>query len=139
VANSPYPVSFAYGGDTNFNGATGPSSLAVVDTTVPAVGALTATPGVLTPPNHKLVDILVSYTARDANGAPVCALTVSSNEPVDGTDDGNTSSDWTILDFTMCSFGRACGHGTGRTTRSPRRAGRLRQLTSSSMTVTVPK
>jgi len=34
VANSPYGISFTNGGDMNFNGATGSSSLAVVDTTV---------------------------------------------------------------------------------------------------------
>jgi endonuclease G, mitochondrial len=143
VANSPYVISFAYGGDTNFNGATGSSSLAVVDTTVPTIGALTATPGVLTPPNHRLVDIVVSYAATDASGAPVCALTVSSNEPVNGPNDGNTSSDWTVfpLDPHRVQLrSERAGTGTGRIyTITATCSDGYGHSTSNSTTVTVPK
>jgi len=113
--NSPYGISFTYGGDINFDGGTGSSSLKVVDTIAPTVSVPTATPGVLSPPNHQLVDIQVSYTATDASGAPVCALKVSSNEPVNGTGDGNTSSDWTILDSHHVQLrSERAGSGTGR-------------------------
>jgi endonuclease G len=143
VANSPYNISFAYGGNTNFNGATGSSSVTVVDTGVPTIGALTATPGLLTPPNHKLVDIVVGYTATDASGAPVCALTVSSNEPVNGPNDGNTSSDWTIfpLDPHRVQLrAERAGTGTGRIyTITATCSDAYGHSTSNSTTVTVPK
>ena len=53
---------------------------------------MTTTPNNLGAPNHKMIDVTVGYTATDFTGAPTCALTVSSNEPVNGLGDGNTSS-----------------------------------------------
>jgi endonuclease G len=143
VANSPYVISFAYGGDSNFQGAADSSSLAVIDTTVPTVGALTATPDRLTPPNHWLVDILVSYTATDASGAPVCALTVSSSEPVNGPGDGNTRSDWTIFPLDPHHVqlrSERTGMGTGRLyTITATCSDAYGHSTSRSTTVIVPK
>jgi hypothetical protein len=143
VGNSPYIVSFAYGGDSNFNGATGSSSLTVVDTGVPTIGPLTAAPGLLTPPNHKLVDILVSYTASDASGAPNCALTVSSNEASNGTGDGHTSGDWTIFPLDPHHVqlrAERASTGTGRIyTITATCSDAYGHSTSSSTTVTVPK
>jgi hypothetical protein len=143
AANSPYVISFAYAGDANFTGAAGSSSLAVVDTTMPAVGALTASPGMLAPPNHRLVDIQVSYTATDASGAPACALTVSSNEPVNGRGDGNTGSDWTIFPLDPHRVrlrAERAGRGTGRIyTITATCWDAYGNSTSRSTTVTVPK
>jgi hypothetical protein len=110
---------------------------------MPTIGALTATPGVLTPPNHRLVDIVVGYAAADASGAPVCALTVSSNEPVNRTGDGNTSSDWTIfpLDPHRVQLrAERAGTGTGRIyTITATCSDGYGHSTSNSTTVTVPK
>jgi hypothetical protein len=46
-----------------------------------------------------LVPVQVDYSATDNCGSPVvCGLAVSSNEPVNGDDDGNTSPDWVVVD-----------------------------------------
>jgi len=60
---------------------------------------LAVTPSVFWPPNHKMVNTMLSYTISDncdANLVP--AITVSSNEAVNGSGDGNTSSDWQVVD-----------------------------------------
>jgi hypothetical protein len=76
-------------------------ALMAADTNAPViVGAAVDKPS-LSPPNHKMVDVRVSYQATDNCDAPsvvACALSVSSNEPVNGTGDGDTAPDWEILD-----------------------------------------
>ncbi len=63
----------------------------------PVISGASATPDVLSPPNHKFVEVAVQYGVTDP--CPnTCVLTVSSNEPVDGEGDGNTSSDWEVID-----------------------------------------
>lgn len=52
----------------------------------------------LSPPNHKMVDVAVSYSVADNCGVPVCRLAITSNEPVDDPGSGSTSPDWEILD-----------------------------------------
>jgi endonuclease G len=141
VEGSPYTIAFAYGGDTNFTDASAASTLAVVDTTAPSVSALTASPNVLGPPNHKLIDILVGYTASDAGGTPACALTVSSNEPVNGTGDGNTATDWFVIDAHHVQLrAERAGTGSGRiytiTVTCTDASG---HSTSNTTAVTVPK
>ena len=50
-----------------------------------------ASPNVLWPPNHKMVPVTIDYTvADDCDAAPVCALSVSSDE--------GSSTDWQVLD-----------------------------------------
>jgi hypothetical protein len=73
-------------------------TLTVVDTTAPVISSLTATPAVLRPANHKMIDVLVAYQATDVSGAPSCSLSVSSSEAPNGPRDGNTSVDWLVLD-----------------------------------------
>jgi DNA/RNA endonuclease G (NUC1) len=141
VGSSPYTIAFAYGGDTNFTTANAASALIVVDTTAPSVSALTASPNVLGPPNHKLIDILVSYTASDAGGTPACALTVSSNEPVNATGDGNTATDWIVIDANHVQLrAERAGTGSGRIyTIAATCSDGSGHSTSNTTTVTVPK
>jgi endonuclease G len=143
VANSPYVISFGYAGDTNFSAATGASSLTVVDSTAPVLGAISATPGVIRPPNHKLVNIQVSYAATDAGSIPVCALTVSSNEAVNGTGDGNTAADWVIFPLDPHRVqvrAERAGNGNGRIyTITATCTDAQGNSTSKSTTVTVAK
>lgn len=62
--------------------------------TPPVITNTFATPSVLFPPNHKLVPVTISVVAQ---GAVSCRIiSVSSNEPVNGRGDGNTSPDWVI-------------------------------------------
>lgn len=68
------------------------------DTTSPVIGEILARPGVLWPPNHKMIPVTVAVVATDDSGiAPVCHVAgVSSNEPVLGSGDGRTAPDWQI-------------------------------------------
>lgn len=63
----------------------------------PVIGDLSSAPNVLWPPNHDMVPVTVNYTATDdCDPAPVCSLSVSSNEG-GGGGSGNTSRDWQVL------------------------------------------
>jgi uncharacterized repeat protein (TIGR01451 family) len=66
----------------------------------------------LSPPNHKMVDVTVSYKVTDNCGVPVCRLAVTSNEPVNDPGSGNTSPDWEVLDAHHVRL-RAERSGTG--------------------------
>lgn len=84
-----------------------------------------------------MIDVTVNYTATDNCSAPVCTLSVVSNEPVNGTADGDMAPDWEIVD---------AHHVRLRAERAGTRSGRIYTITitcvdvagnSSSKTVTV--
>lgn len=102
--------------DATGNTATATFTVHVVDTTAPVVTGISVDASTLWPPNHKMVDVAVSYTVADAvTLAPSCSLTVSSNEPVNGTGDGDTAPDWEVLDAHHLRLrAERAGHGTGR-------------------------
>jgi uncharacterized repeat protein (TIGR01451 family) len=66
----------------------------------PTITNATADPSVLWPPNHRMVNVTVSYDVTDNCPLPPgsCTLDVTSNEPVLGRGSGHTSPDWIILD-----------------------------------------
>jgi len=70
----------------------------VRDTTAPVIVNVNATPNAIWPPDHKMVPVTVSVAAFDAaDPTPVITiLSISSNQPVNGDGDGNTSPDWEI-------------------------------------------
>ncbi|MFP5263111.1 MAG: alpha-amylase family glycosyl hydrolase [Blastocatellia bacterium] len=72
--------------------------LNVIDDAPPTVTAVGVDKPVLRPANHKMVSVRVNYLAVDNCGPVTCALGVSSNEPVNGTDDGDTAPDWEVVD-----------------------------------------
>ena len=53
---------------------------------------------VLWPPNHKMVDVTVSYSVTNSCGAPTCTLSIASNEPINGPGEGDSAPDWEIID-----------------------------------------
>jgi hypothetical protein len=64
-------------------------------TNFPVIVSTSASPNRLFPPNHKLVPVTISVTTQ--GNAVSCRITsVSSNQPINGTGDGNTSPDWII-------------------------------------------
>ncbi|HEX8293716.1 MAG TPA: alpha-amylase family glycosyl hydrolase, partial [Pyrinomonadaceae bacterium] len=112
-----------------------------VDTTAPAIGGVSASPSVLSSPNHKLRDVLVGYSASDNLSGATCALTVASNEPAGGTGDGDTAPDWLVLDAHRLQLrAERSGAGAGRvytvTVTCSDAAG---NTSSSNVTVTVPR
>src|SRR5688572_16974552 len=49
----------------------------------------------LSPPNHKMRDVTVNY---DVVGCGICTLSVESDEPINGTGDGDAEPDWEVVD-----------------------------------------
>jgi hypothetical protein len=82
------------------SGATSQASanVKVVDGTPPSVTGVAVSQTSLWPPDHRMVDMTVTYNTSDNCSAAGCVLTVSSNQPVNGTGDGNTSPDWQVID-----------------------------------------
>ena len=87
-----------------------------VDPTPPTVSAVTADPASLWPKNHKLRDVTINYTATDSCGGVNCQITnIASNEPIDGTGDGDTSPDWEFVDEHHVRLrAESAGGSTGR-------------------------
>ncbi len=83
----------------------------------PCIPTLVATPGVLWPPNHKMVEVTVTVDPEGlCDPVPVCRIVdVSSNEPLNDLGDGNTESDWEITgDLTVKLRAERAGVAVGR-------------------------
>ena len=84
--------------DTHNNTAQGSFTVLVRDTTPPTIVSITADPSNLWPPNHKPVEVTITVIASDlVDPNPTSHIVlVSSNQPINGIGDGNTTTDWTI-------------------------------------------
>jgi hypothetical protein len=111
------------------------TSVTVVDTTPPAITNLSASPNVLSPPNHKMVPIRISVAATD-----ICdpnpkskIISVTSNEPGAGQ--------YEITgDLTLNVQSERNGTGNGRVyTIVVQATDASGNATTKSVTVTVPK
>ena len=81
----------------------------------PAVTQLRADPSTLWPPNHKWVDVGVSYAVVDNCGPVVTRVDVASDEPVNATGDGDTEPDWQVVDAHRLRLrAERAGGGDGR-------------------------
>jgi WD40 repeat protein len=107
---------------TDNHGATNSATavVIVIDNTPPVITSAVVDKPILWPPNHQMIDVAVSYTATDNCGAVDATLSVSSNEPVNDANDGNTAPDWEIVDL---------HHVRLRAERSGERSGRIYTIT----------
>jgi hypothetical protein len=96
--------------------ATCSTTVTVQDTTPPVITSITASPDVLFPPNHKLVDVGVTVVATDACGAVTAKIvSVTSNEPENGLGAGDTAPDWLVTgDMGVILVAERSGKGNGR-------------------------
>ncbi|OPY75813.1 MAG: hypothetical protein A4E65_03409 [Syntrophorhabdus sp. PtaU1.Bin153] len=92
-------------------------TITVRDTTSPAIIAVNASPNIINSSDHKLLKVSVAAPVSDhCDPAPSCRIvSVSSNEPVDGLGDGDTTPDWVIIDDSTLNLrAERSGTGTGR-------------------------
>jgi len=118
------------------------ATVTVIDNTPPSfTTGPTVDKPVLWPPDHKMIDVTVNYAASDNCSAPACTLSVASNEPVNGTGDGDMAPDWEIVDAHHLRLrAERAGAGSARvytiTINCVDGAG---NATSKTVTVSVPK
>jgi hypothetical protein len=126
--------------DGSGNSASAPQKVTVTAPPL-VVSAASATPPVLWPPNHKMVDVAVDYTVTGGCGGVTCAIdSITSSEPANGVGDGNTAPDWQIVDAHHVRLrAERAGGGPGRVyTIHITCTDGDGHTTSSSVTVTVP-
>ena len=91
--------------------------LNVCDEIPPVFDAISVTPNVLWPPNHKYVDVAVTVAVSDNfdSEPTVTLVSATSNEPDNGLGDGDTPNDIVVLDDYHFSLrAERAGNGAGR-------------------------
>ena len=102
--------------DAAGNTATCSFTVTVNDIEPPVIHDLVVTPPVLWPPNHKMKNVNVDYTSTDNCPGPItCNIAVTSDEPENGTGDGDTAPDWELIDDHHIKLrAERAGNGDGR-------------------------
>jgi uncharacterized lipoprotein YddW (UPF0748 family) len=126
--------------DAAGNSASCTQTITVRDNETPVITAVSANPASLFPPNHKMKNVTVSYNVTDNCGPVVTTLSVTSNEPDNGTGDGDVAGDWQIIDNHHLKLrAERAGNGNGRiytiTITATDAAG---NVSTQAVTVTVP-
>jgi subtilisin-like proprotein convertase family protein len=97
---------------------TAPFNVTVNDAQAPTVIGGSVSKSSLWPVDHKMVDVLVSYEVGDncSASSPISrSLSVTSNEPINGTGDGNTGPDWQVVGPNLVRLrAERAGGGNGR-------------------------
>jgi hypothetical protein len=71
--------------DASGNMTVATQTVTVVDDTAPIISRVTANPSTIWPPNHNMVDVVVSYEPTDNCAISETKLSITSNEPADPT------------------------------------------------------
>ncbi len=97
ISNTATVSAFTFDPDPTNNSST---TTTTASNPPPTITGATADPSVLWPPNHRMVNVTISYDVTDNCPLPPgsCILTVTSNEPVLGHGSGHTSPDWIVVD-----------------------------------------
>ena len=107
----------------------------------PVTSDLAVTPSVIWAPNHNMVDAMLIYNITDnCDAGIVPKIAITSNESANGAGDGNTSTDWQVIDAHHVQVrAERSGTGTGRVyTITLTATDSARSSTSSATVVTVP-
>ncbi|MEJ8817783.1 Ig-like domain-containing protein [Lacibacter sp. H407] len=102
--------------DVNGNEASATATVTVVDNIAPTISSVKASPSSLWPPNHKMKAVTVTTVSTDNCGTPDCKIiSVSSNEPQEGTGDDDVAGDWQITSNNTVNLrAERSGSGNGR-------------------------
>jgi len=102
--------------DGSNNTATCSFTVTVNDVEPPVIHDLVVTPPALWPPNHNMKNVNVEYTSTDNCPGPItCNIVVTSDEPENGTGDGDTAPDWELIDDHHIKLrAERAGNGNGR-------------------------
>src|SRR4030095_17037828 len=101
--------------DASGNSATCQQVITVFDDQAPVISNSSVNLPSLWPPNHKMRDVIVNYNIADNCATATTSLTVSSNEPINGTGDGDISPDWQIVNNHLVKLrAERAGIGSGR-------------------------
>ncbi len=116
-------------------------NVTVNDVEPPVISGAAPSVSQLWPPNHKMVDVTIAYTATDNCGVAGSTLAVTSNEPVNGLGDGNTAPDWEVVDAHHIRLrAERAGPGSGRVYTVTITVTDIHgNRSSTAVTVTVPK
>lgn len=128
--------------DAAGNATSGSFTITVRDTTAPRITSLSASPAVLWPANHKMVNVTLTPIASDAVGVTSLKIvSVTSSEPDNGCGDGDTPNDIQITgNLTLKLRAERDGRRTGRTyTIVVEARDAAGNATRSTVTVSVPK
>ncbi len=84
--------------------------------TPPAITNVAVDRAELRPPDHKMIDVTVNYNVADnCDPNPVNTLSVTSDEPINGTGDGDAAPDWEVVDAHHVRLrAKRTGAGDGR-------------------------
>jgi uncharacterized repeat protein (TIGR01451 family) len=127
--------------DSTGNVTTGTFTVTINDPQAPTITNESVDKSSLWPPNHQMENIVVNYNAGDNSGGVTTTLSVTSNEPINGTGDGDTAPDWEVVnDHLVRLRSERAGGGNGRiytiTITATDASG---NQTSKTVTVSVPK